>query len=281
MLTYKDLAVASPRVGERGFTMIEMVIAMACAAIVVAALAAVMQVALDQSTRLSDVTAADQIGRGAMNQIVEELHSSCTGFEATAIQVPSGTVTSPLTKLNATSLWFLSAWGTGTGSEESFYKKMYEHDIAWEKTGEVSGKKLGKLVDYRFANTGEQVSGVWPFPALTSENATPKGGTILAENVVYPSEGGLFTYYQLANSSSKAGVKKLSSESEIQTVAGEKTNGIGKVEIHFSQAPPTDKNNGRPTAVVAEGHTVPFQAAVVLRFNAIEPESEEIDKPCK
>ena len=133
-----------PRVGEHGFTMIELLIGMACAAIVVAALATIMQVALDQSTRLSDVTSSDQIGRTAMNQIVEELHSSCTGFEATAVQVPSGTVTAPLSKLNATNLWFLSAYGTGTGAEGAFYKKMYEHDIMWEKTGEVSGQKLGR-----------------------------------------------------------------------------------------------------------------------------------------
>ena len=172
-----------PRVGEHGFTMIELLIGMACAAIVVAALATIMQVALDQSTRLSDVTSSDQIGRTAMNQIVEELHSSCTGFEATAIQVPSGTVTAPLSKLNATNLWFLSAYGTGTGAEGAFYKKMYEHDIMWEKTGEVSGQKLGNLIDYRFTSTGEPLQGIWPFPALETKNATK---TLLAENVVYP-----------------------------------------------------------------------------------------------
>ncbi len=264
------------RLGEHGFTMIELLIGMACAAIVVAALATIMQVALDQSTRLSDVTTADQIGRTAMNQIVEELHSSCTGFEATAIQVPSGTVSSPLSKLNATNLWFLSAYGNGTGAEGAFYKKLYEHDITWEKTSEVSGQKLGTLVDYRFTSTGEPLQGVWPFPALETKNATK---TLLAENVLYPETGALFTYSRLASEGSKK-FTPLSSESEIQTAAGEKDNGIAKVAIQFTQAPPTDANNGRPTAVVSKGHTVPLQADVVLRFNATESGSEDINEPC-
>ena len=75
--------------------------------------------------------------------------------------------------------------------------------------------------------------------------------------------------------------KQLSTESEIQTAAGETNDGIAKVQIQFTQAAPTDINNGRPKPVVTEGHTVPSKTTVVLRFNAIEPGSEEIDKPCK
>ena len=260
-----------------GFTLIELLIGMTCSVFVLGALAAVLQVTFNQSTRISNIVAADQAGRTAMSSIVEELRSSCTGFGATAIQVPTATISKPLSKLNSTNLWFISAYGSAT-SGKAFYTQVYEHDISWQKTKEVSGKQVGTLYDYRVPST-EYANEKWVFPELSTEANVAKYKTTLAENVIAPPSGEIFKYSKFATTNSgSAELTALTSESTIQAAAAESPGGIAKVEINFLQAPPSDATKG----IGAElNDNAEMSDSVVLRLNAIESGTEGVNTPCR
>jgi type II secretory pathway pseudopilin PulG len=74
---------------EDGYSLIEMLAAMVCSAFVIAALATIMVVTLHSSTRTLTRVDATQRARVTMEQILNELHSSCLSYGATPIQAGS------------------------------------------------------------------------------------------------------------------------------------------------------------------------------------------------
>ncbi len=246
-----------------GFTLIEMLVAILCGLIITGALLAILEFSLRQNARISDDVQTDRIGRIAMNTIVEELHSSCTGFGATAIQAPSTTPTSPLASGNGSNLWFLSAYGNAT-SGKAVISNLAQHDINWSETSKnSSGERLGTLTDYSFAGSGESPN--WTFPALTTTNATAK---VLAKNVIPPSSGTtVFHYYKYDTVSTNTTYGELieipAGELPLTTTIAKK---VAKVTVSFAQAPESGDSRA--------GHTTSFNGGVVLRFTGPELASE-------
>jgi Tfp pilus assembly protein PilW len=237
----------STLIDEQGFTLIELLVAMLSSIVVIGALYAILIVTLHQETLTTDKVQADQLGRTAMTKIVEELHSSCTGFGATAIQAPSTTVSSPLAASGSFNLWFLSAYGD-TGSGNASLPEVTEHDINWTSTGTSStGLPLGKLTDYSFASTGG-TSPKWTFPALSIANAK---ATLLATNVIPLQVSGastaIFQYYKYNNTSTSSTFGQLEAlaTSEIPLVAATAEK-VAKITISFTQAPtgPSETGSG-------------------------------------
>lgn len=236
--------------------MIELVIAMASAAIVIAALVTILQVTYGQETRTTDHTQANQIGRTAMNKILEELHSSCTGIapiqKGTAVSELGLETTGPL------NLWFISVYGSPTSGVASL-ENATEHDINWAKTGTSNtGETLGTLTDYEFASSGKDPA-EWTF-STAKANMTKK---ILAKNVIPLTVNGKSTIFQFYHYSSG----KFVSETPGSAEAAEK---VAKVTIGFTQAPEdADTRYGRP---------VSLSDAAVFRLDPTESSSEG---PCE
>lgn len=257
---------------ERGFSMIELLIAMVSTVVVLAALVTILEVTYGQETRITDKVQADQTGRTAMNKIVEELHSSCTGFGAGAIQKPTETPMSPLEATGPANLWFVSAYGN-KDSGEPLIEEVTEHDISWTTTGTNSaGQTLGKLTDYAFTSTKGNAKEGWTFPALTAAKASKT--TTLASDVIAPeAEEGkikvatLFHYYKYNTSGELTSLNS----SEIGTAAAAKE--IAKVTIGFTQAPSSEDTH--------EGRTASFSDSVVLRFDPSETGSQADNFPCE
>lgn len=255
---------------ERGFTLMETLVAMVSGVVVTGALLAILEFSLREQASITDRAQADQIGRTAMSNIVDELHSSCVG--ATPIQAPSTTPLSPLEKSNGVNLWFVSAYGA-SNSGEPLIEKVTEHDINWIATKKSNtGKQLGKLTDYSFSSSSGNAREGWTWPTLSVAEAEAKHtARLLASNVIPPESGSLFQYYKYeANSASSTygQLVKVGSGELPLTAASAET--IAKVAINFTQAP---ENNDTRT-----DRTAPFSDAVVMRLS---PTTSGSVSPCE
>lgn len=257
---------------EQGFTLIELLVAMAISVVVIAALVTILEFSLHQETQITDKAQANQIGRTAMNEITDELHSSCTGsFGSSAIQAPETTPITPLESSGQKNLWFISAYGDET-SGNAVLEHVTEHDISWkaEKTSNT-GAELGTLTDYEFAGTRNETASNWEFPALSKANAKAR---VLAQNVIPPQSSAIFQYYKYNNTSTSATFGQLeelgTSQLPLSTAAAKN---VAKVTISFAQAPSDgDTRTGR---------TASFSDSVVLRFESASTETEAVNSPCE
>jgi prepilin-type N-terminal cleavage/methylation domain-containing protein len=259
------LSVATPiRVSlrdQRGFTLIELLVAMLAGLVVTGAALAILEVSARQATRISDAAQANRAGRSALNVILEELHSSCTGFGTTAIQAPSTTPVSPLAATGALNLWFLSAYGNPTSAEPAV-SNVVLHDINWTATETSNtGLQLGTVRDYAFTGSGSAPN--WSFPTLSTTNAKVK---TLAKSAALTGSA-LFSYYRYDTNS--ANVKTYGTlipvaSNEVETIATNQK--VAQVKIEYLQAP--EKGDTR------QGHTTTFSGAAVLRLTPPEAGSE-------
>jgi len=255
---------------EDGMTLIELLVAMVSAIAVMLALFATLEFSSKQEARITERVQANRGGRYAMTEIVENLHSACVGFDATAIQAPSTKVTSPLNELGPTDLWFISAEGSSS-SGKAVIEKVYEHDVHWASTGKSkTGETVGTLTDYEFESTKGSgpsgKSGKWEFPALETKNATQK---VLATNVIPQTISGtntIFQYYKFSSPGEFVAVSE-----KIPTAATE--NKIAKVGVNFT-ATSTAGNTSKGYGMAA------FSDSVTLRLTPAEPGSEAVNEPC-
>jgi type II secretory pathway pseudopilin PulG len=255
---------------ESGFTLVEMVVAMLSATIIMIAMVALLVFTTNQASRISERVQATRIGHVAMTRIIDELHSSCTGFGTDAVQGPS--TEAPLESTGPTNLWLISAYGSST-SKEAVQKTVYEHDINWTATKKnASGEQLGTLADYSFeskSGTGPgTTAGKWEFPALKTANAKK---TILATNVIPLTISGthtLFLYYKLSGETGK--FTQITEKIPTEAAA----NGVAKVSIGFVQAPEGTAGESKLA------RAAPFSDSVVLRLNPTETGEGIKDEPC-
>jgi hypothetical protein len=265
---------------EDGLSMMELLVAMVISIVVLGALVALLEITINQESRITDRVQADQLGRTAMTNIVEQLHSSCTGFGGSPIQIPESTVSAPLEATGRTSLWFISVYGENSDSGEessaaSYPKVVAEHDIRWAETGKSStGQKLGTLTDYEFKGEGKPPT--WNFPpALKASNATRT--RILAKDVIPPKvseKPTMFQYYKY-DTAPTGGTGELTEllPSEMEPSVPKATaEDIAKVTISFEQAPTNEDTQ--------KGRTAAFSDSVVLRYDPTESTTAE-GKPCE
>ncbi len=248
---------------EHGVSMIELLVAMASATVVTAATVTVLAVAYNQETRTTDHTQANQIGRTAMNSIITELNSSCTG--RAPIQEGKEISELGLKKTNATNLWLISVYGKEE-SGNAVLKTATEQDIHWTETGiSNTEEKLGTLTDYEFASkTGEDEDPEqWTF-ALEKANVKKR---ILSENVIPLKVNGESTIFQYAQYENGA-LKQIASTSfPLSAATADK---VSKVTIAFKQAPEDADTRG--------GRFVDLANSVNLRLDPSESTSEG---PCE
>ena len=71
---------------EHGFMLIEILVGLLSAVVVTGALFVILEVALHQTARIADVAQATQLGRTAMTNIVDKLHSVCLAPQFTPVE---------------------------------------------------------------------------------------------------------------------------------------------------------------------------------------------------
>ncbi len=252
---------------ERGFTLIETLVATFSAVVVVGALYAIMIVALDQTSQVTDVVQANQVGRTTMTKVVDELDSACISSGFSPIQSGS------LENSKESKLVFVNAYGKEAEIPTSAVKK---HEIIWEKS-------TGLLIDKTFAGTGLEKNEY----KFSSTATTVRLGEDIAQRKILEkgSEKTLpiFQYYKSAEASAA-----LSAEGSLSTLeektplsGGNSEKGLTateageaeSVEINFSQVP-IDKN-------VKETRTADLKTQVIFSFSVPNAENPIKAKPCE
>ncbi|HTZ64614.1 MAG TPA: hypothetical protein VMB51_10955 [Solirubrobacteraceae bacterium] len=246
---------------EHGMSLMEMLVASLMTTVILAALVALLVTTMNQETRITDRIQADQLGRTAMTNIVEELHSSCTGFGGTPIQAGSG----------RTNLWFINAY-RHKSSTEPYPKSVTEHEIVWEKKGTSNtGEEFGTLTDYAYESTAGEPN-KWTFSAHGTS-------TVLANDVIPPRVSAKPTVFQYYDYSAAQLTELASGELPLTTATAED---VAKVTITFSQAskPTKTATESEPVPDTRPGRTAVFSDSVVLRYTPTESATEE-SKPCE
>jgi hypothetical protein len=276
MMSFHPPSLIRPR-SEQGFTLMETLVAMVTGVIVTGALLAILEFSLREQTSITDRAQADQIGRTAMSNIVDELHSACTG--ATPIQGPSSEPKSPLAKSNGVNLWFTSAYGV-LHNGEPLIEKVLLHDINWTAAAESSstGEQVGTLTDYRFESVSGSASTGWTFKPLSTTEATST--RTVATNVIKPKSGAIFQYYKYETNSASSTYGQFIELGSSELPLSEATaKNIAKVTISFTQAPEGKYTQaGHVTSDTRGDRVVNFSDSVVLR---LDPTTTESVSPCE
>ncbi len=240
---------------DAGFSLMEALVAMLCGVVVTGALFGILEVSLRQTSRLTDKTQATQLGRAAMTNMIDELHSACMSREFAPVQAESSE----------------KELRVQTGfSQESVigYKDAYEHRIAWEGTYPNGGKLIDKT--YNALSTSS-------WPAFKFEKtATPASGVVLATNVYQQSKTvPIFQYYKYATKTSPGGTEAPTSTLELTTPPKDASSakGIAAVQIGFKQAP-TNNN-------ITLGRPAEFNTLVTFAFASPASEATIVDGPCQ
>jgi hypothetical protein len=193
--------------GERGFTLIEALVAILTGVIVTGAAFSILDVSLRQSSRVADRVSADQRGRIAMEKILLELHSSCVSIGANPIQPES----------TSTNLKFLSQT-----SSEPYFTSMTKHEIFLS---------AGTLKDASYQSNGGNEA-KWSFPGTPTSTAT------LLTGVTAPSKGSLFEYFKFTAASLSTPLPASPSLSTAEAKSA------AKINVNFTVAPETGNVNG-------------------------------------
>jgi Tfp pilus assembly protein PilW len=159
----------------RGFTLMEALVAMIAGVVVLGALVVILEVTINQTSRIDETAQANQTGRTTMTKILDELQSGCLGREFAPVQGPS----------TENDLRFDSAYSKEANIKAS---EAAEHEIVWSKAGET-------LTEYKYAGTsGENTSIAF---STTKESST---GTRIGEKITSGHSGGkvipIFRYYK-------------------------------------------------------------------------------------
>jgi hypothetical protein len=232
---------------------------MITAVVVTGAAFLILEVALHQSARISDVAQASQLGRTAMTNIVDKLHSVCLSPSFTPVEQGS----------TENSLTFVGAYG-----REAELASAHKEKIEW--TGKPGTP--GYLIDYYYPSTG----GSWPNFTFAA-TPTPVGGTRIAEKVSQTESEAkakvpIFQYYKYAPKASSAAennplgaLEPVVPPAEGLSAASAET--IASVLVSFRAASPSGNE--------ALQRSVDLSNQVTFAFNAPDAESTIKDAPCQ
>ena len=251
---------------QRGFTLIETLVAILTGIVVTMALFAILEVSLHQTARAGDVVQSSQLGRATMTRMVDELRSACIASEFAPVQ-PTST---------NTELVFRNSY-----SEKAVPTSATEHEIVWyEKAGSKTNEKAGALTDYAFPSNG----GTWP-TFTYSKTESPVGGTLIGEDIAQQENAKkeavpIFQYYAYSTTagSVKTGVP-VGTLTPIPLAAKEALGATKAAEV--ASVLISIRAGATDGLYKTKGGVADFSNQVTLAFSAPNPEATIEDGPCQ
>jgi prepilin-type N-terminal cleavage/methylation domain-containing protein len=223
---------------ERGFTLVEMLVAVVLGVIVMMALFAILDFSINQSGRIAEKVDADQQGRIAMEKLTLELHSSCVAALVTPVQAGS----------TDTAIQFISVPGSQAylPTAELHYVRLAENE----------------LLDSVFKSNGGEPA-AWTFPSVTS---TPTSQQTLIDTVSQSQSGEppttvpIFQYFRYYRSSDPGAVLGEINPKPMSTpLSSEDAQATAEVTVSFTANPTTGQTSN--------GRAADLSDSVLLRFN--------------
>jgi Tfp pilus assembly protein PilW len=269
--------------GERGFTLVETLVAMVTGLIVTGALFAILEFSVHQTSRISQVAQASQVSRTAMTHIVDELHSAClsSGFAPVGeASTPSKLVLedgySELTEVPGA----YTSKGGKTGAQTEGAQK---DTIEWEE-------KKSYLIDNVQLGTGTGENGEYLFgptkPVRLAEHVSQAEIVNAKKEAEKPP---VFRYYEFAKAASTGSSEAAATLTEVPLKAAPpeelKTKGVGTagkvvaVQVSFRTAPYTKEVKLGSSAE----STTSADLSTLTAFSFSAPDSEATIKggPCE
>lgn len=245
-----------PRLRDSGgFTLIELLVAITASIVVIGALYSILEFTTTQSVRITNETSADQLGRTAIAQVLEELHSACIAPSFDPVQTGS----------TPDELLFVSGYG-----REAALSRASLNRIVWDP-------KAQTLTSYVYESNG----GEWPhftYPALSS----PTTRTLLASDVTQVRSGGeaepVFRYYRYATAATggevaTAAVSTLQSTPLNTPLSEEAAAEAASVLITFNAA--------ATQAGATLEHSIALRSRVTFALSVPNSETPIHDAPCQ
>ncbi len=248
---------------ERGYTLVELLVAITTGLVVCFALFAILAFSTRQDTRLSDMAQATQLGRLAMTKVVDELHSACIAPGFTPIQEGS----------SSTELRFINAYSEKAVISET-KQEAYKHKIVWNEKAET-------LTDYVYPSNG----GSWPNFTF-AEVASPAAGVLIASHVkqskTEPGEKAIpvFQYFSYSAESSEGattGLNMLSTEPLESPLTKATAPTAASVLVSFNTGPVESTTS---LGALGKKASLGLQSQVTLSFAVPISEAEVVDAPC-
>jgi prepilin-type N-terminal cleavage/methylation domain-containing protein len=199
---------------ERGFSLMEVLVAMVAGLVVTGALFAILEVSLKQNSRLTDRVESAQVGNATMAKVIDPLRSGCISRQATPVL--EGSTPSKLIYTTAFS-------ESTTPAPAQVFKETVEYSATTHKLN---------------ALTQAATAGAWP---NYSGWETPGKKSVLGENIYVPSgEPGIFRYFKYGTNSSSSTTTSVSALEALTTTGAlseEEAKKVAGVEVGFEALP--------------------------------------------
>jgi Tfp pilus assembly protein PilW len=238
---------------RRGFTLVETLVAMVTGIIVTGALFAILEVSLHQSSRLSDVAQSTQLGRTAMNRVIDAMHSACISEGFAPVQEKS----------TPSKLILVSGYSEATEvpTKATNATGVHKDEFEWNSTTK-------QLIDNSYLSTSEASAGKY--------NYEPVQKIPLAENVSQTNGEPIFRYFEYATTpatSTTAASSTLKEITPVTELSATQASKVASVAVAFNEAPP-DKQTKL-------GRTVNLNSQVTFAFAAPNSEAKIEAAPCE
>jgi Tfp pilus assembly protein PilW len=263
--------------GERGFTLVETLVAMLTGIVVTGALFAILEFSVRQTSYISQTAQATQVSRTAMTHIIDELHSACLATGFAPVQAGS----------TPTKLIFQDGYGEESeipgvytskgGSTGAKTEGARQDTIEW-----VEG--TGILTDSVALGTGPEVAGKYPVGAPTNVRLAEKVTQSEVANPETKKAYPVFRYFEYAGAASASTTAAASTLTEIKLEAGKALGAteaakVASVEVRFK----TGAYKKELSLKKAEEATIPSELASQATFAFSAPNSESTIEagPCE
>lgn len=228
---------------EAGYSLPELAVAMIVGILVLGGLFTMLNFTMKSNAKTTGRVAVDQVGRPAMQRIIDELHSTCVYPGLAPVQ--AGSTSSQLSIIHATGI---------AASPTPVLRRI---------TFSGSGATPGTLVDTVYNTTGGTAPN-WTFSSTAASNFTllPRVSQVKTGSTFTP----VFRYYRYLNGS-------ISPTPLPVPLSVDNAKLVVQVTVSFQAAlAGSDK--------IDSGNSMPFNGSALLRFSPSNEDTNKAGLPC-